>query len=72
MATRAARMPLSRERVLACAMDLADAEGISAITMRRVAADLGVEALSLSHHVPGKEGLLDGLAESVLVEINAA
>jgi AcrR family transcriptional regulator len=53
-------------------MDLADAEGVSALTMRRVAAAVGVEAMSLYHHVPGKESLLDGLAETVLVEINAA
>ena len=72
MATTSVRMPLSRQRVLAAAMDLADAEGVSAITMRRLAADLGVEAMSLYYHVPGKEGLLDGLAEAVLDEINAA
>jgi AcrR family transcriptional regulator len=52
-------------------MRLADAEGLSAVTMRRLAADVGVEAMSLYHHVPGKEGLLDGLAEAVLDEINA-
>ncbi len=68
----AVRMPLSRQRVLAAAMELADAEGISAITMRRLAADLGVEAMSLYYHVPGKQGLLDGLTEAVLDEINAA
>lgn len=72
MTTAAVRTPLSRERVLAAAMELVDAEGIPALTMRRLAADLGVEAMSLYHHVPGKEGLLDGLAEAVLVEINAA
>ena len=72
MATTSVRMPLSRQRVLAAAMDLADAEGVSAITMRRLAADLGVEAMSLYYHVPGKEGLLDGLAEAVLDEVNAA
>ena len=72
MDTTSVRMPLSRQRVLACAMDLADAEGVSAITMRRLAADLGVEAMSLYYHVPGKEGLLDGLAEAVLAEIHVA
>ena len=72
MTTGVVRTPLSRERVLASAMALADAEGITAITMRRLAADLGVEAMSLYYHVPGKEGLLDGLAEAVLVEINTA
>ncbi len=72
MTTGTARLPLSRERVLAAAMELADAEGVPALTMRRLAADLGVEAMSLYHHVPGKERLLDGLAEAVLAEINAA
>ncbi len=70
--TKAARRPLSRDRVLAAAMSLADAEGLAAVTMRRLAADVGVEAMSLYHHVPGKEGLLDGLAEAVLAEINVA
>jgi hypothetical protein len=48
LATDAVRAPLSRERVVAAAMQLADGEGLSAITMRRLAADLGVEAMSLS------------------------
>ncbi len=72
MSTGTVRTTLSRERVLAAAMALADAEGLSALTMRRLAATVGVEAMSLYHHVPGKEGLLDGLAEAVIVEINAA
>jgi AcrR family transcriptional regulator len=58
--------------VLAAAMEVADNEGVSALTMRRLAADLGVEAMSLYYHVPGKERLLDGLTEAVLVEINVA
>jgi AcrR family transcriptional regulator len=66
------RDPLSRERVLAAAMSVADAEGLAAVTMRRVAADLGVEAMSLYHHVPSKEHLLDGLADALIVEIAAA
>ncbi len=72
MSTQTARQPLSRERVLAAAMTLADAEGLSAVTMRRLAADVGVEAMSLYHHVPGKEQLLDGLVEAVIAEIDAA
>jgi AcrR family transcriptional regulator len=67
-----ARDRLSRERVLAAAMAVADTEGLAAVTMRRVAADLGVEAMSLYHHVPSKDGLLDGLAEALVVEIAAA
>lgn len=66
------REPLSRERVLATAAGLADAAGLPALTMRRLAAELGVEAMSLYHHLPGKDGLLDGLVETVLAEIDAA
>jgi AcrR family transcriptional regulator len=55
--------------VLAAAMAVADADGLAAVTMRRVAADLGVEAMSLYHHVASKEQLLDGLADALVVEI---
>jgi AcrR family transcriptional regulator len=72
MRARASREPLSRERVLVAAVALADAEGIQALTMRRLAADLGVEAMSLYYHLPGKEALLDGLVDYVLGEIDAA
>ncbi len=72
MTARTARDPLSRERVLAAALKVADAEGIPAVTMRRVASELGVEAMSLYYHVPGKEPLLDGLVEAMLAEIEAA
>jgi AcrR family transcriptional regulator len=70
--SRTTREPLSRERALTAAVTLADAEGLKALTMRRLAADLGVEAMSLYYHLPGKGGLLDGLAETVVAEITAA
>jgi AcrR family transcriptional regulator len=72
MTAQAVREPLSRERVIAAATRLADAEGLPAVTMRGVAADLGVEAMSLYHHVRGKEALLDGLVEALLGEIESA
>ncbi|WP_431883770.1 TetR/AcrR family transcriptional regulator [Micromonospora gifhornensis] len=72
MGARKIREPLSRERALAAAIALVDAEGLAALTMRRLAAEVGVEAMSLYHHLPGKEGLLDGLAEAVVAEIQAA
>lgn len=72
MAAKTFREPLSRERVLAAAVVLADAEGIKALTMRRLAADLGVEAMSLYYHLPGKEALLDGVVETVVAEIHDA
>lgn len=68
--TATARAPLTRDRVIAAASDLADAEGLPAVTMRRLAAELGVEAMSLYHHVPNKEALLDAMAQAVLDEIN--
>ncbi|GIJ29543.1 TetR family transcriptional regulator [Micromonospora qiuiae] len=72
MRARKSREPLSRERALAAAIALVDAEGLPALTMRRLAAELGVEAMSLYYHLPGKEGLLDGLVEAVIGEIEAA
>jgi AcrR family transcriptional regulator len=66
------REPLSRERVLAAAAALADAEGVPALTMRRLAGELGVEAMSLYYHLPGKTGLLDGLVETVVAEVDEA
>ncbi|WP_327011340.1 TetR/AcrR family transcriptional regulator C-terminal domain-containing protein [Dactylosporangium sp. NBC_01737] len=71
MATKASRQPLSRERVLTAAVALADEHGIQALTMRRLAVDLGVEAMSLYYHLPDKETLLDGVAETVIAEIVA-
>src|SRR5690242_16492589 len=72
MAGRASRTPLSRERVLAAAVALVDEHGIQALTMRRLAVDLGVEAMSLYYHLPDKETLLDGVAETVVDEVTAA
>jgi AcrR family transcriptional regulator len=69
---KASRKPLSRERVLATAVALVDAEGLQALTMRRLAADLGVEAMSLYYHLPAKEALLDGVVDTVIAEIDAA
>ena len=65
----AQRIPLSRERVLSTAVALADAHGTEALTMRRLAEELGVEAMSLYHHVPNKEALLDGVVDLVFAEI---
>ena len=66
------RTPLSRERVLRAAIRIADESGIESLTMRRVAEDLGAEAMSLYYHVASKEDLLDGIADAVVAEINDA
>ena len=64
-----ARIPLSRERVFTGAIELADSGGIKALTMRRLAEELGVEAMSLYYHVANKEALLDGMADAIVREI---
>jgi AcrR family transcriptional regulator len=65
----AARRPLSRERVLAVAIDLADAGGIHALSMRALGRALGVEAMSLYHHVASKEELLAGMVDVIFGRI---
>lgn len=67
--TASTRVPLSRERVFQSAVDLVDAEGLGALTMRRLAEALGVEAMSLYHHVSNKEGVLDGIVEVIVGEM---
>ena len=62
------RKPLSKERVLRAALALADAEGIEALSMRRLAKDLGVEAMSLYNHVANKDEILDGIIDLVAGE----
>lgn len=63
------RAPLSKERVFETAVRLADEEGVAALTMRKLAQKLGVEAMSLYHHVADKEEILDGMVEAVFGEI---
>lgn len=63
------RNPLNRDRVLRAAVEMADQEGIEAVTMRNLAGRLGVEAMSLYHHVENKSALLDGMVELVVDEI---
>jgi AcrR family transcriptional regulator len=63
------RVPLSRQRALHVAVALADAGGIGSLTMRNLAHELGVEAMSLYHHVANKEEILDGIVDVVFGEI---
>lgn len=63
------RRPLSRRRVLEAAVRFADREGLDALSMRKLGADLGVEAMSLYNHVPNKDALLDGMVEVLLGEL---
>lgn len=64
-----ARAPLTRARVLGAALDLVDAEGLDALTMRRLARELGYDAMALYRYASNRAALLDGVAEVVLDEL---
>ncbi|WP_256837800.1 TetR/AcrR family transcriptional regulator [Ornithinimicrobium faecis] len=63
---------LTREVVLATAVELVDEHGLAALSMRRLGGELGVEAMALYHHVGSKEELLDGLVEHLFAEVLSA
>jgi AcrR family transcriptional regulator len=65
----ARRSVLTYDRILLAAVQVADRGGLAQVSMRNVAAALGVEAMSLYHHLAGKDALLDGLADWVLARI---
>ena len=64
------RAPLSRDRVLRAAVALADEQGMSSLSMRKLGEALGVEAMSLYNHVANKSDLLDGMIDIVFGEID--
>lgn len=55
------RTPLTREGILRTALRIVDDEGIDALSMRRLARELGIEAMSLYHHFPSKAAILEGV-----------
>ena len=62
--------PLSRERIVETALALVDAEGIDALSMRRLGAELGVDPMAIYYYVPNKATLLDAIVEAVMSEID--
>ncbi len=62
------REPVTRERAVRVAMTLADAGGIESLSMRKLAGELGIEAMSLYYHVKNKSDLLDGMLDVVYSE----
>jgi AcrR family transcriptional regulator len=56
---------LSRQRILLAAIEIADRDGLGALSMRKLARVLGVEAMSLYNHVANKDELLDGMVDLV-------
>lgn len=67
--TGAGRGRLTRERVLEAALRLVDDEGMGALSMRRLGAELGVDPMAVYHHVPGKDAVVSGLVGKVFSEM---
>ena len=63
---RRARPKLTRELLAAAALRIADAEGLDALSMRRLGTELGVDPMAAYRHFPNKKALLAGVAEAVL------
>jgi AcrR family transcriptional regulator len=64
--TRTRRRPLDRDVVLHAALELVERDGLEALSMRRLGAALGIEAMSLYYYVESKDALLDGIVETVV------
>jgi len=60
---RAGEETLTRERIVGAALSLVDEEGMEALSMRRLAKELGVDPMAIYHHLPNKRALLSGLIE---------
>ena len=63
-------MQLTRERIVSSALALVDREGLSALSMRRLGAELGVDPMAVYYYVPNKDALLDAIVEAVMGEID--
>jgi AcrR family transcriptional regulator len=63
------RGSLSKEAVVLAAIGIADADGVEAVSMRKVGAAVGVEAMSLYTYVSGKNELLAGMVDAVFAEV---
>ena len=69
-ATKMARQPMTRERVLIGALELADQIGVADLTIRRLAETLDTKPMTIYHHVPSKDEILDGIVDLVFAEID--
>lgn len=61
--------PLTVEEICATALGIVDADGLDALTMRRLASEVGVEAASLYHHIPNKDALINGMLVKIRSEV---
>ena len=64
------RMPLDRQQILTAAVELADESGFGAVTMRSLAARLGVKPMALYHYAANKREIVDGMVDAVFAEID--
>ena len=64
------RRTLSRDVVGAAALGLIDREGLEGLSMRKLGAELGVEAMSLYHYVESKDDLLDAVLDRLYAEVD--
>jgi AcrR family transcriptional regulator len=71
-ATTERRAPLTRDRVLRTAIELADRGGVEALSMRKLGQELGVDAMALYRHIQNKDDLLDGIVEMIVGQIERA
>jgi len=69
-AAKESRRPLTAERVIDGAVELADSIGIDAFTIRRLADAVDVKPMTIYHHVPNKEAIIDGMVDRVFSEID--
>jgi AcrR family transcriptional regulator len=67
---RGRRAPLNRDAIVTAALAEIDGKGLDGLSMRRLGAALGVEAMALYHHFPSKDDLLDGVMERLLAEVD--
>src|SRR5581483_4731213 len=58
--------PLSRERIIDCAIELADRDGLDAATLRRIASELGVHVTSLYNHVATRDAVTTGIVDTLI------
>ncbi len=70
-AAPSARVSLDRASIVEAALEHIEESGLTSLTMRRLGARLGVEAMSLYHHIPGKEDLLDAVVETLIARMHA-
>lgn len=63
------RAPLTRDRVLSAGVAFADESGLALLSMRKLAATLNVEAMSLYNHVANKDDLIDGMLDQVAADL---